>query len=586
MRNRKFQKWLLIFLIPCLLGAVFISSAPYVYVWTGTRVVLSGTDFATDAASCLDQTWIIPVSLTVTTNTTIPLSCELSFWASGKLTIDVSKVVTINGMINARPKQIFAGSGTVDLSANAQIAQYEVTWWGTNTVPGTTDLASAFNAALTAIGANASLHIPRGTYNLASTVTISNQRVNIFGDGRHTTKIYFTPTANGTMFKFDAPSTAVLYQGTFRDVSLWSADTTYVKTAIEMIDTSTYILENIVIGGDSGYWKDTATEASKGLYTLGREALCIRNFFAYANKPIVIGPQPNGGIQISADHFNYHNLYLSARLNPNITIESGSVLTQVSFTGYQAWVAGTGGLYWVDGTSPGASNGLVLENVRFESNSDPNNKYFVHIDITSALQGFLVKGGQTGVTKGFYLRQLAWGTIQDFSYTDTSREALNITNTASFEELNIINSFWQTGSTASTTNVTISHKEPSQTSMVLPMTGRLIPTLTYNQNEIIETSLTSTEVSIANNGTYALGGTDATGLVLITTREPAVAEYALLGSSATTAERYDSAGTFTITKDTAASWNVYWNAASSQYYLQNKRGSTILVRVVRLGRGA
>ena len=63
--------------------------------------------------------------------------------------------------------------------------------FGTNTTPGTTDMAPALTAAL---ATGKSVFIPAGTYKLASTVTLSGfEGQIIFGEGPTNTYIY-TPT--------------------------------------------------------------------------------------------------------------------------------------------------------------------------------------------------------------------------------------------------------------------------------------------------------------------------------------------------------------------------------------------------------
>lgn len=443
---------------------------------------------------------------------------------------------------------------------------------------GVTDCTAGIQAAINAAGTRGSVYLPNGTYKTTSKLLISNQNVHLFGDGPHATKILFAPTANGTCLQLDAPSTAVLYQGSVRDVSFWSDDTTYVKTAIEMIDTSAYSIENVVIGGSQlvgggGYWGDT-TFSSKGLYTKGREALAVRNFFCYADKPIVIGPHPNGGTQISADHFNLHNCYLGAAQNPIITVEDGSVVNQLSFTGYQAWVGGYGGLYWV---SSAGANGVLLENVRYENATDTS-KYAVRIE--APMQGLMVRGGQIGGCNGFYLRNVREATFDTFTYSDTTREAMNAT-ASGMEELNFINCFWQTGSTASISGLSISHSEPKITSMPLPRTGRLHPSANYE--EIVENTISAAEVMLSPGAKYVLGGDLQTGFVMITTRDHVSAIYCLRGSLHSTAEVSDPDGFFSPNLG-AASFNVGWDLGQSRYVIENGLSASKQLRVMRFGR--
>ena len=79
------------------------------------------------------------------------------------------------------------------------------------------------------------------------------------GAGLRATVIDFEPTGNKTTFLVHAPAAAMYWQGSLRDVSFTSADSTYAKTAIEIVDASGFIVENVSIGGtivagNTRYW--------------------------------------------------------------------------------------------------------------------------------------------------------------------------------------------------------------------------------------------------------------------------------------------------------------------------------------------
>ncbi len=67
-----------------------------------------------------------------------------------------------------------------------------------------------------------------------------------------------------------------------------------------------------------------------------------------ADEPIHIAANPDtyGGTQLDMDHWHWYNLYLIGNGNPAISIDSGLVLTDDIWDGFEAWVAGTYGLYW------------------------------------------------------------------------------------------------------------------------------------------------------------------------------------------------------------------------------------------------
>lgn len=449
---------------------------------------------------------------------------------------------------------------------------------------GVADDTSCIQAAINAVAASGRVHFPKGNYKVTSTVTVSNNGVHLTGDGPYATQITFAPTANGSALKIINGS-SVIYQGSVRDMAFRSDDLTYVKTAIEVVDSSGYLIDNIVIGGSvvvgrSGFWADSSNR-SIGIRTRGREAASFRNIYNFANKPIVISPNPNAGIQISADHFNFHNLYLGCAANPCVTVESGSVLTQVSFTGYQAWVAGHGGFYWVDATKPGASNGLLLQNVRYENPTDAT-KYFVRIESASGVQQLQIIGGQTGGVNGFYLRGINQARFASFTFGLTGYEAMNADTTVL--EMTFDSNFWQTGTTATLTGLQIAHKAPTLASGPLPSTGYIIKAPTGSYDEINEGTVAAKEVTLAASGTYVIGGLQQTGLIMITTRDNVTALYILRGAAGTVAEVSDIDNYFTPTQGTPNKFNVYWDAGASKYVVVNGFAVSKQLRVLRMGR--
>ena len=86
-------------------------------------------------------------------------------------------------------------------------------------------------------------------------------------------------------------------------------------------------------------------------------------------------------------------------------------------------------------------------------------------------------------------------------------------------------------------------------------------------------------ITLANNANAALGpGASGFGFAFIHAGG-AGAMFAINGTAHTTTEISDPSGIYSITSGTASSINVYWSAANSRYEVENKRGSTINIRV-------
>ena len=447
----------------------------------------------------------------------------------------------------------------------------------------------AIQAAIDAGGADCDIYFPAGNYAVDAQITIANDHVNLLGAGKNATTITFQPTANSTLFKFIQGSTTI-NQCRMSDLSIYSLDNAYVKFAIHLVDVSGFLISNVVIGGGvavggAGFWTDP-TYSSYGIYIQGRDTTSITDLTCFADKPIVVSTNPNGGVQISIDHFNFNNCYLGATYHPCVIFTAGVVATQVSFTGFQAWVLGEGGFYWVDATYPGASNGLSFENVRYENNTDQS-KYFIHIESASGVQNLYVTGGQFGFTNGFYLRGVTQATLNSVFYSVGGTGGIAMDANSTCSEINFNDCYWVSGSTASLTGLQVQHSEGSWNSSPLPSTGYVLAPLANSgsYNEVFETTLGSAPNVLAIDGVLGIGSSTSTGLIVVTSRLNATALYTLQGTNGATIEISDASGLYSPTVDNAGTLNIYWSAGNSRYEIQNKVGSEQTIQFLRIGRG-
>ena len=458
---------------------------------------------------------------------------------------------------------------------------------------GSADSTAAILLAVAAGGSNCAIYFPTGTYKVTSQILISNDRVHIYGDGQYATTIMFAPTANSTLFKFQQGATTI-NQGSVRNLGIRSNDNTYVKYALHFIDISNYSVSNVAIGGgvaigNAGFWTDP-TYSSYGIYIQGRDSTGFDQIICFADKPIVVAPNPNVGsppIQISIDHFNFNNLFLGATYHPCIIFTPGVTASNVSFTGYQAWVLGEGGFYWSEPSNlTGASNTLTFGNIRYENNRDEST-YFIHIDNASGVQNVQVTGCTFGFTNGFYLRgvsQIALNSVY-YSVPGTSGVAMNANATC--QEINLNGCFWASGSTASLTGLQVQHQEASWTSGPLPGTGYILNSLANSgtYNETFETTLGSKINVLAIDAVLGIGSITTTGLFVVTSRNNTTALYSLNGGAGTTTEISDASGLYSPTAGNAGTLNIYWSSGNSRFEIQNKIGSEQTIQFLRAGRG-
>jgi hypothetical protein len=123
------------------------------------------------------------------------------------------------------------------------------------------------------------------------------------------------------------------------------------------------------------------------------------------------------------------------------------VLTQVTFEGYESWMNGTHGLYWVDtygGGSDLVSRDLHIRDVRCESIGAAG--YAAYISRSGkTLQMCSFRECHLGATNGLYLRGVDRATIENCFYSSGSLVGLDADSTV--HRMSLQNNFWQHGST-------------------------------------------------------------------------------------------------------------------------------------------
>lgn len=450
-------------------------------------------------------------------------------------------------------------------------------------VDGATDDTTAFTTAISVAQEMTNggfVHVPAGSYTVSSTLATSGDRIHIRGDGRSATRIVFAPTASDVLFEFHNGSSAIV-RCSLKGMSIYSNDSTFTKTAIDLYDTEEFELEDVEIGGSIAvssvaYWSGSN---SIGLRTRGRQCFASKNVSISADRPVVISVNPNSTIDI--DHFNFNNQYLIANGHPVVEIETGVELTNVSFDGYQAWVKGTHGLYWLDTTSTGQSAMLKLENVRWEQGTHAGD-YLVRIEHNTALTGVKLincRGGGDAIGRnGYYFRKVN-NVLWDTTLYEGTGVALDADATC--RALKGVNTFWQTASTSTLAGQKLIYGSPVNPSGGLRPNFEYDTTANADETLVTEAALCGIVVSIAQDATHTIGTTALQGFLLVTTDENTSAIYALRGSTATTAEVSDPDGFFTNAAGGATAYNIY--ATGGNYVIQNKRTGTHEVRYLLIG---
>jgi len=368
---------------------------------------------------------------------------------SDAVSADIASTATGKGaaLIGYMP----AGAGSVAATVQAKLGEIVSVKDKGAVGNGVADDTAAIQAAINSFSSGSgTVYFPPGIYKVTSKITVAQNRIHLIGAGGYSTEILFAPTANGTCLEL-SKGVSVIYQGSVKGMAFYSTDSTFSKVAIDLIDSSGYVLEDIVIGGSvvvggSTFW---AGASSIGIRTKGREFGSVRNIYAYADKPLVIADNPNSTIDI--DHFHFENLYLGANRNPNVTIDTGVNLTHVTFDGANPWVLGTHSFYWNDTTSTGTSYGLTIKNLRTEQGTSATS-FSIYISHNYNLLNLNLENCQLdSARKGIYLRKVRQVTHDSVNYGSTSLVAYDAVTTDTNAQLTFRNSAFSPGSTATLT---------------------------------------------------------------------------------------------------------------------------------------
>jgi hypothetical protein len=452
---------------------------------------------------------------------------------------------------------------------------------------GVSDDTAAIQNAIDTGGSFCSVYFPSGTYKVTSQITVSDDRVTLFGNGA-ASRILFMPTSNAVCFLFENGSSRST-QNSIRDLAFFSNDTTYTKTAIKLVDVVQCTVSNV-----RTVFPHWFGSGSIFLHILGRDTSTVQQLAVSADKPIRISPIPAPHVAsgIGIDHFNFTDLYLLnvTSANPLITIDDGVIVSNVTFDGYQAWVGGSHGLYY-DAPSAAAADSLnlALNNVRWEQAISGG--YLAYINhgpgIVDVSFNNCYSSDHSVSAKGYYLRNVEQFAFRSVFYTGNSVGLdADATCTSGNFDL-VINDPTATLSLAATRltgtirlggNV-INYSPSAPTSSTVQQIWNPSKTQGFSQLEPKTFSVSAS--STADFSTNAL-----TGLVFIYAQQARVsAVMAVNGAGNSTKLLSQSDAGWFGTSAGAANINIYWDGGTSMYKLQVNIASNLTFSVVTMGVG-
>ena len=322
-------------------------------------------------------------SYTVSTSVIIPANVRLEFDPGAALVKGTgSPTVTINGPMEAERRQIFSGWSTGNIVfAAGVINEVYPEWWATNTTPGTTDMQSAIQCAIDALAGNpGTVSLAAQTYGMTSGVTATGNRQHIKGAGAQATTISLSPSGTTVVFTFgNSSGTPQVVNCSITGIGFTSSDTTYKKTMIRTYNIQKMRIADIM--SPDGLWSGAT---SVGLNLMGADAYTVEQIQLSADIPIQISNNPSAG-HPDIDHFVFRDVYLYATnsTNPCFLIDTGLLVQNLTWEGYNGFARGSYGIYWNDTTGASPALNLSFKNIRWEQ-SENNSGYFFLIERASS----------------------------------------------------------------------------------------------------------------------------------------------------------------------------------------------------------
>ena len=389
-------------------GVFFVADTPY-----STQI-----DFEPSAA----------ITSTAITGTTGQLSCNCTGLAAGEY-VKVSGNLTGSGAISgySNPTTYYVGaaangsSGSFTLESLRTLGITNTTSvTATATSPAVFTGATLINGTLVFLGGT----VPNGfsttipycvvnasgnTFELATgacgaainatttgtsvTVSLSPAPQPITTTVGSTTGLTFT-LAGGSAFVVGPTNNGEIGEVGFVNIGFISHDSTYTKTAIELIDSAENTLDNIYCGTSGVQWTggsaispDTVA-GSICVRTRGREILTANKLTFRADRPEVISINPDAPNQDEdTNHFHWSGQYLaeSNAAGPLVYIDSGVSMSSMLTDGAESFVGGTYGVYFNDTTSTTASVNNRWDNIDWEQ-AGSTSGYALYLHSNSQIQ--------------------------------------------------------------------------------------------------------------------------------------------------------------------------------------------------------
>ena len=474
---------------------------------------------------------------------------------------------------------IQSGTGAVERTAQDKLRDTM------STADKGTDLKTALDSIATDYAAGGTANIPVGTHSLASTFTFTGDRLNTVGAGKLATIIQFDPASADVAFEINKPGAGGSFQGSFKGIGFYSTNSVD-KTAIRLYNQANYEIADIAIS--TGGWLGD----SIGIQTLGRQSLHLHNSEIVCARPVVHSVNPEHAT-IAVDHFLLEHLELigTSATRPVVELEDGVVLSNYTLRNV-AIVRGKDGVLWEDTTSTGVSYSALFENIRTEQALD-SAAYSFRLGSTAqsfqsvSFRNIYLDSGRNGIR----LRNAQSITLDSVVFAMSSGTALDVTFIAG--TVLVMKNCRFVGGAITLTNAKLAFS--SQLGASSPSQRGAFEVWVYQDPADLQDPkvgavkfdgiITSSDYTLADGDTIELSTNEFTGNVFIDNNIGTGATIYLAGGNNVVSERDDPYGHYTVTVGSVGYTNVYWNAGTSRYRLQNLTGGSRTYTITKIGRG-
>lgn len=405
---------------------------------------------------------------------------------------------------------------------------------------GVTDDTAAIQAAFAAAVAGQVIYFPSGNYLVTDTCTVTKDNVHVWGTGVRSCKVTFNPASAKACFKVDNAFAGSdrTYGGTTRGIFFVSGNTTQQKIAIDLVDTSGYVVREVWVDPTNSSTPPWRGANSIGIRYRGRELTRTYNVRLWADTPVQISADPYVSSPVSCDHFHMSGSYLLATPgggNACFKIDDGIIVTNFTIDGDNAWIVDKYGFYWVEtgGTSAVAQN-IQISNVRMEQATDLTGDS-IHIDHTKGIYNLTLNTVAAAINQdnSFLIKGVTNLSLLN-TWSGTNNAAKHHVNFDRITDLAFLNCYWQINTLATLTGLTATEQVPNaQSAATLPPSGKwsnttALGTKGFQVNKLDAIGGGSLAIG-ANSSALAFGQTGGSG---VTVNDPILAFNHLKGGTA------------------------------------------------------